>query len=199
MSDTDYKQFMNHGELASGLDVAIYQKGYMYHTKQDAEPNLPAGVIQHMGQNALDIVRHMAFQANLNPVQNGPVQSEMTYFDILGYTLVVIPMESAIWLARGIVVCSVLFYFSKFSVLSLRSGVKLYLRSLGISLGYCIAFSTLLYAVNLQLLWFRNEFLPLAVYAPLVIYGSYPISFVSSCVVHGTRKLTQFAGGLTYF
>jgi len=42
-SDTDYRIFRDFGDV-SGLDMAFYRNGYMYHTSLDTEEHLPKGM-----------------------------------------------------------------------------------------------------------------------------------------------------------
>lgn len=46
--------------LLTGVDFAIIQNGYVYHTKNDRPEIIPLGTYQHIGDNLLAYVRILA-------------------------------------------------------------------------------------------------------------------------------------------
>lgn len=43
-----------------GIDLAIIDNGYVYHTKSDRVEIIPMGTYQHLGDNLLALVRQIA-------------------------------------------------------------------------------------------------------------------------------------------
>lgn len=81
-SDTDFRIYRDTGGLR-GLDVALYQDGYAYHTALDRVERVQPGSIQHMGGNALALVRELA----TGPLPGDVSRSPSIYYDFLGRTM----------------------------------------------------------------------------------------------------------------
>lgn len=73
LSDTDFRQFEQYGNL-SGVDIAIVQNSYHYHTRLDVPDNLGSGSLQHMGDNVLSLVNY--FTSNETAMGNSPTTSD---------------------------------------------------------------------------------------------------------------------------
>ncbi|HEX2091872.1 MAG TPA: M28 family metallopeptidase [Longimicrobiaceae bacterium] len=81
-SDTDFRVYRDQGRLR-GLDVALYQDGYAYHTALDRVERVQPGSLQHLGENTLALVRELA---------DGPLPGDVggapsVYYDLLGRTM----------------------------------------------------------------------------------------------------------------
>lgn len=81
-SDTDFRVYRDAGGLR-GLDVALYQDGYAYHTALDRVERVQPGSLQHLGDNTLALVRELA---------GGPLPGDVggtpsVYYDLLGVTM----------------------------------------------------------------------------------------------------------------
>ncbi len=81
-SDTDFRVYRDAGRLR-GLDVALYQDGYAYHTALDRVERVQPGSIQHMGGNALALVRELA----TGPLPGDVSRTPSIYYDFLGRTM----------------------------------------------------------------------------------------------------------------
>lgn len=81
-SDTDFRVYRDEGRLR-GLDVALYQDGYAYHTALDRVERVQPGSIQHMGGNTVALVRDLASGPLPGDVGGGP----SVYYDFLGRTM----------------------------------------------------------------------------------------------------------------
>jgi Zn-dependent M28 family amino/carboxypeptidase len=80
LSDTDYRQFVEHGGLF-GVDMAVYQNAYHYHTMLDTVENIEAGVFQHMGDNTLAMLLYLLEHARIEEFEMG---TDFIYFDVFG-------------------------------------------------------------------------------------------------------------------
>ncbi|KAJ3060776.1 hypothetical protein HDU98_003262, partial [Podochytrium sp. JEL0797] len=78
MSDTDYRQFVDYGSML-GIDMAIYQNSYLYHTMLDTAENVETGLIQHLGDNTLDLVSYLMSTAEIEKFTES---RDFIYFDL---------------------------------------------------------------------------------------------------------------------
>ncbi|KAJ3212149.1 hypothetical protein HDU67_003985 [Dinochytrium kinnereticum] len=91
LSDTDFRQFVDHGDL-HGLDMAIYQNSFIYHTMLDVVENVQVGLLQHMGENSVAIVEHLL--GNIT-IENFTTGRDYIYYDFFGLFFVVYDWSSA--------------------------------------------------------------------------------------------------------
>ena len=92
-STTDFEIYRQAG--IPGLDVAFFRGGWAYHTALDRSVSVRDGSVQHMGANALALVRELA----RGPLPGGARESRSVYYDLLGLTLVVYSQGTALALA----------------------------------------------------------------------------------------------------
>lgn len=69
------------------MDFAFARDGYRYHTKFDGFKNIPLGSYQHLGDNALSLVRSLGNAPELNDPDAQPA-GNFIYFDFFGLFLV---------------------------------------------------------------------------------------------------------------
>jgi hypothetical protein len=93
-SDTDFRVYRDQGGLR-GLDVALYQDGYAYHTALDRVERVQPGSIQHMGGNTLALVRELA----TGPLPGDVSPAPSIYYDFLGRTMFAYSAGTAVILA----------------------------------------------------------------------------------------------------
>ncbi|MDQ6886032.1 MAG: M28 family metallopeptidase [Gemmatimonadota bacterium] len=93
-SDTDFRIYRDYARLR-GLDIAMYQGGYAYHTQRDRSWNVSPGSVQHMGSNALALVREMTGSPLPGNVGGGP----SVYYDVLGFLMITYSRAAARLLA----------------------------------------------------------------------------------------------------
>ena len=96
-SDTDFGIF-SRTRGWPGLDLALYQGGYAYHTALDRPAQVTPGTLSQMGTNTLAFVREVAGSAaeNSSPAASG---GRAVYFDVLGLALVSYSDTAARWMA----------------------------------------------------------------------------------------------------
>ena len=58
-SDTDFRIFRDFGNV-SGLDLAFYQNGFVYHTRNDNMRQIPIGSVIRCGENVLAVTKKLA-------------------------------------------------------------------------------------------------------------------------------------------
>lgn len=97
-SDTDFRIFRDDGRLR-GLDVALYEDGWRYHTLLDVPTAVSDGTIQAMGENALAFVRDLGSRASFPD----PDATPAVYYDLLGQVMVAYPAAAGRALAIGLI------------------------------------------------------------------------------------------------
>lgn len=80
-SGTDFEIYREKTGLP-GLDIALFQDGYAYHTDRDDVDRLEAGSLLHMGSVLVAAVREMA-QVELREAP----QADVVFFDVLGLAM----------------------------------------------------------------------------------------------------------------
>ncbi|RKH96399.1 M28 family peptidase, partial [Corallococcus praedator] len=83
---TDFERYVEGG--LPGLDLALVEGGYAYHTALDGPQAVPPGTLQHVGDTVLALVRRLASRPLPAP-EPGPATA--TFFDVLGVATVVYP------------------------------------------------------------------------------------------------------------
>lgn len=81
-SATDFEIYA--GDGMRGLDVAFHRGGWAYHTPLDRVAAIAPGSVQHMGANALAVVRALA----AGPLPGDVGGRPSVYYDLLGVTMV---------------------------------------------------------------------------------------------------------------
>lgn len=84
-SDTDFRIFRDFGNM-SGLDLAHYKNGYVYHTKHDDLDQVKPSVLQNTGENLLALARAMS--AHNSTARNNGTRSKYVFFDLFGVYMV---------------------------------------------------------------------------------------------------------------
>jgi hypothetical protein len=171
-SDTDYVVYNGLAGLP-GLDIALYQDGYVYHTQLDRLARIERGSLQHMGVNTLAVVRALA-RIDLSAPERAP---STVFYDLLGVVMFTHSRIEAGVLALGGAALAALVLG-----LVLRRGV-LRLRDLLASamiaccaaaaglLAALLAAAVLAYGLGAPHRWFGAPWLAVACFAPIAISG----------------------------
>lgn len=67
--------------------MAFIKNGYRYHTKYDEFWNIPLGSFQHVGDNALSLVKNLANAPELDKLDEQPF-GKVTFFDCFGWFMI---------------------------------------------------------------------------------------------------------------
>jgi hypothetical protein len=93
-SDTDFRVYRDRVRLP-GLDFALFQDGYAYHTPLDRPERIASGSLQQMGENTLAVVRALAARSDLAALAvaeaPGAGEERWVYHDILGLFFLAYP------------------------------------------------------------------------------------------------------------
>ena len=93
-SSTDFEVYVRDGGRR-GLDVAFYRGGYAYHTALDRTSAVSPGSVQHMGADALALVRALA----AGPLPGDVGGAPSVYYDLLGVAMLAYDHRTALVLA----------------------------------------------------------------------------------------------------
>jgi len=91
-SDTDFRIYRDFGHVP-GIDLAVIQNGYVYHTRQDLPSAIPPGTLQFGGDNMLALARHLgdspALDYDADAARHQPV-----YFDVFETVMVELSLST---------------------------------------------------------------------------------------------------------
>ncbi|HEX6058074.1 MAG TPA: M28 family metallopeptidase [Gemmatimonadaceae bacterium] len=187
-SSTDFEIYRDAGLV--GLDIAFYEDGWSYHTTRDRSWNVEPGSVQHMGANALALVRDLASSAP--PAGEGAERTPSVYYDIFGATMLAYDRR----VARGI--AAIVLLVAVVAIASAMRGGRA-VASLAAAAGALVAVAlavavTAAAAAIAPLLlgrphgWFARPWLALAAYAPLALAAMLVVHWLVS---RATRRLAS--------
>ncbi|XP_054814266.1 uncharacterized protein LOC129314846 [Prosopis cineraria] len=184
-SATDFQVYKEVAGL-SGLDFAYVDNTAVYHTKNDKLALLKKGSLQHLGENMLAFLLHIAASPQLPKGNTAEADEEISqnnaiYFDILGTYMVVYHQKFANMLHNSVIMQSLLIWTT-----SLLMG------------GFPAAASLALSCLSVLLMWvFALGFSFLAAFClPLISWS--PVPYVSNpWLVVGLFAAPAFIGALT--
>ncbi|XP_021717686.1 endoplasmic reticulum metallopeptidase 1-like isoform X2 [Chenopodium quinoa] len=156
-SATDFQVYQEAG--LSGLDFAYTDNTAVYHTKNDKAELLKPGSLQHLGENMLAFLLHVASSTDLAKGFRAPEhvdQNSAIYFDILGNYMVVYGQEFANLLHNSVILQSLLIWFMSLFMggypaivsvaLSILSVILMWVVSLSFSIGVAFILSSISWA-----------------------------------------------------
>ncbi|BGP44460.1 hypothetical protein JCM10450v2_000274 [Rhodotorula kratochvilovae] len=96
LSDTDFRQFVEYGNL-TGLDMALVQNSYRYHTTLDTVDAIETGALQHTGDNLIPLLEYltspetsMGNSPESTPILPSAPTSHTIFFSALGGKLFIV-------------------------------------------------------------------------------------------------------------
>ncbi|KAI5479232.1 endoplasmic reticulum metallopeptidase [Pseudohyphozyma bogoriensis] len=182
LSDTDFRQFAQYGNL-TGLDMAIVQGSYLYHTRLDMPEQIEAGALQHMGENTLALLNYLTSAETLmgNSPSAVPLPlahpSDTIFFSALGGKLFFIYSRAQATLLYGgmaaitAIVVSDRVDWSRKGVY-IAGAVGVFGSFVGALVGANLAAFVTGVVMNKSLAWFRHEAFPVVLYAPPAFIGA---------------------------
>ncbi|KAL5289339.1 hypothetical protein ACFFRR_009467 [Megaselia abdita] len=195
-SDTDFRIFRDHGSVP-GLDFALWDNGFSYHTKYDKFDEVPRGTLQNTGDNMLNLVRSIATGKELEdpePYSEGHV----IFYDVLGWFLVfytktvgialnytfsvigLIAIGASVWSMAKKCGQSNLTVYKNFGIIF---GIQLLSVLLAIGLNFAMA--AFMDAVGSPLVWYGNPWSIFGLYICPTLFG---LALLPSLYLEHTRK-----------
>ncbi|GLT68007.1 hypothetical protein SLA2020_402720 [Shorea laevis] len=184
-SATDFQVYQEVAGL-SGLDFAYSDNSAVYHTKNDKLELLESGSLQHLGENMLSFLIHVAASSHIpkgNAIeeQENTGQNAATFFDILGTYMIVYRQPFANMLHNSVIMQSLLIWAT-----SLLMG------------GYPAAVSLALSFLSVILMWIFALGFSVLIAFILPLVSSSPVPYVASpWLVVGLFAAPALLGALT--
>ncbi|KAG7087620.1 hypothetical protein E1B28_013568 [Marasmius oreades] len=181
LSDTDFRQFQQYLNV-TGLDIAIVKNSYLYHMRKDLVENIEPGATQHMGENALALLRHLSSDTSQLPSLTGGYTKPTTvYVSAFGRFLLYSFTTAKI-------IYTLLFFASILLVKTAIPSVEKVAKdpSRSIRRGFFSALSGLLGSIVLanvvavimaqilgkKMSWFSSEYSTMVLYGPPAVLGA---------------------------
>ncbi|KAI1727718.1 peptidase family m28 domain-containing protein [Ditylenchus destructor] len=82
-SDTDFRVFRDYGRV-SGLDIAYYRNGWVYHTEFDVPQSISTGSVQRSGENVLALTKALIRSPYLKQPANFQEGNRWVFYDVIG-------------------------------------------------------------------------------------------------------------------
>ncbi|KAL1916411.1 uncharacterized protein VTP21DRAFT_5602 [Calcarisporiella thermophila] len=205
LSDTDFRQFIDYGNL-TGIDMALYQNSYLYHTYLDTVEHVEPGSMQHMGENSLQLVEHLTSVGNLTDTT--PV-TDVVFFDFFGVAFVVYPWYATcilhlvtFALATYLYIRVVLRTARTAPFRTFRDVLSAYgLCALGVILSTvaallspCLVSFTMVQVLGKSMTWYRREWLGLVLFGPAAVAGPLLVQYF----LPGVSRRLRGLGDLEY-
>lgn len=169
-SNTDFMTFAEENGVP-GYDFANVRNGQVYHTVLDTADRCAPSFLQHMGENALDLVNDLA--GDLDPVLRNAGTAHkfgpLIYFDVIGQFLVTYPQNVG-FLGYGMILLLFLrkLSFSTARPLILRAGVGQIL-GLAAGIGAGAATGFVVGAAGAPMTWYGRILMAPALFIPPAI------------------------------
>ncbi|GAA6054771.1 hypothetical protein JCM3770_000935 [Rhodotorula araucariae] len=183
LSDTDFRQFDEYGNL-TGIDMALVQNSYRYHTTLDTVDAIEPGALQHTGENLIPLLEYLTSPETImgNSPESGPIlphapTSDMIFFSALGGKLFIVYSRATATLLYSILAAA--------AAVVVTDRVNWATQKKAYVLGTIGVFGGLVSAIlgaNLVALltsvvmgksmsWFSNEAYPLFLFGPPALLG----------------------------
>ncbi|KAG0286361.1 hypothetical protein BGZ96_009520, partial [Linnemannia gamsii] len=192
LSDTDFLIFRDHGNIP-GIDMAVYKNSYVYHTQLDVNENMEAGLHQHMGENVLAIVNHVANEADLQEIPE--LTNDIVYFDFIGLFFVTYSVATATKIHIVLGLFAIVALCLGASRPSMKSILSI-LVSFVAALAGPSAMASLFVALGKPMQWFSHEWYSLMTFGPLSVACLLAVQYVvhDSKASPGANELSIFSG-----
>ncbi|HVR42265.1 MAG TPA: M28 family metallopeptidase [Thermoanaerobaculia bacterium] len=155
-SDTDFRVYRDDGGLR-GIDFALYEDGWRYHTPLDTPEAVASGSIQVMGANALAMVRALATRPELPR----DVLSPAVYYAVLGRTMIAMPRSlfrliSIALVLAALAMAAVVAVRRRIGVLRVVAGAILAIFGMALPLGVAVGLGWAAPALGRMHRWYAS-------------------------------------------
>ncbi|GJN92127.1 hypothetical protein Rhopal_005157-T1 [Rhodotorula paludigena] len=183
LSDTDFRQFVEYGNL-TGLDMAIVQNSYRYHTTLDTVDAIEPGSLQHTGENVIPLLEYLTSpettlgnSPNATPNLPSAPTSHTVFFSALGGKVFVVYSRATATLLYGIlaaltaVVVTDRVEWSQHKKAYVLSTVGAFGGLVSAIVGANLVAFLTSFVMGKSMSWFRNESYPLYLFGPPALLG----------------------------
>ncbi|KAJ8297177.1 putative endoplasmic reticulum metallopeptidase 1 [Rhodotorula toruloides] len=192
----------------TGLDMALVQNSYRYHTMLDTADAIEPGSVQHMGDNVLALLEYltspettMGNSAQPTPVLPRAPTSHTIFFSALGGKVFVVYSRATATILYGILAALVAVVvtdrvdWAKEKKVYILSVVGVLGGLISSIVGANLVAAALSLGMGKSMTWFRNENYPLLVFGPpsLLAVVLYQYFFVSNRIRQPVATVAQDA------
>ncbi|WAR57984.1 hypothetical protein PtB15_5B214 [Puccinia triticina] len=190
-SDTDFRQFVQYGNL-TGLDMAIMQNSYLYHTSQDIPSKIEPGAIQHMGENTVALLRHLtSASANLTDIK--PASTTVFFSGLGGLIFIMYSKTTALRLYATLSVAAITLVTRNIKSRHYSLYFLAFLATVGSLLGFIIGANLFAFIISVvldkPLTWYRYESFPILLFGPPALGGGLLVQYLFSRFAHRSSLL----------
>ncbi|KEI41749.1 uncharacterized protein L969DRAFT_15765 [Mixia osmundae IAM 14324] len=193
LSDTDFRQFETYGNL-TGLDMALVQDSYKYHTRLDVVEYIEPGALQHMGENTIAMLNWLTSQdVDISDITHS---KDSVFFSALGGKVFVLFSKDQAAVGYSMLAALAVVTMSAKVRWQQKAAYALMTASIPISLLSGIVAANVVAVIQGNLLgralsWFRHEHLCIYLF-------SFPALLGVTLVQHFTRRLAIRRGYVTH-
>ncbi|KAA1066931.1 hypothetical protein PGTUg99_015865 [Puccinia graminis f. sp. tritici] len=190
-SDTDFRQFVQYGNL-TGLDMAIMQNSYLYHTSQDIPSKIEPGAIQHMGENTVALLKHLTSpSANLTSIK--PASTTVFFSGLGGLIFIMYSKTTALRVYTALSVAAITILSRNIKSRHYSIYFFAFLAAIGSLLGFIIGSNLVAFIISIMLekplSWYRYESFPILLFGPPALAGGLTVQYLFSRFVHKSNLL----------
>ncbi|KAI0732187.1 hypothetical protein C8Q72DRAFT_774775 [Fomitopsis betulina] len=199
LSDTDFRQFVEYLNI-TGLDIAVIGNSYLYHMRKDLVENIEPGVAQHMGDNVLAVLLHLASpESPLPHLTEGFSRPKTVFYQLLG-VFIIYSFRTATFLYLVLFVASSVLVWATYvdpapalkqkSVLAehVKSAAAVAAAVVGAAVGANVVAFLMAGVLGKNLSWFSSERACIFLYAPAALSGA----LLSQLLFGRLRERTTF-------
>ncbi|CED83794.1 Aminopeptidases of the M20 family [Phaffia rhodozyma] len=174
-SDTDFGQFEEYLNIG-GLDMAVVDNSWYYHTSKDTIANLEKGTTQHFGENVLAVVDELtAPESSLAEIEKGVKEQDLVYLSFFDSYFLMYSLETSSKISAVLISLVALLVLNRSEWRSYKAyaaGIAGCVSSfIGALLGVNIVALLMSKVLDRSMSWYSHELLPLALYAPPAFAG----------------------------
>jgi len=196
-SDTDFRQFVQYGNL-TGLDMAIMQNSYLYHSTQDIPSKIEPGAVQHMGENTMALLKHLTSSAaDLTHIK--PASNTVFFSGLGGMIFIMYSKTTALRVYTSLSVAAMTMVTR--NVKSQHYSIYLFgfLAAIGSLLGFLIGSNVVAFIISIvlekPLSWYRCESFPILLFGPPSLAGGLAVQHLFSRLADSTNLLKKSGDG----
>ncbi|PLW33163.1 hypothetical protein PCANC_11091 [Puccinia coronata f. sp. avenae] len=190
-SDTDFRQFVQYGNL-TGLDMAIMQNSYLYHSSQDIPSKIEPGAVQHMGENTMALLKHLTSSAaDLTHIK--PASTTVFFSGLGGLIFIMYSKTKALRVYTSLFVAGMTLITR--NVKSKHYSIYFFgfLAAIGSLLGFVIGSNVVAFIMSIvlgkPLSWYRYESFPILLFGPPALAGGLSVQYLFSKLTHKSNRL----------
>ncbi|KNZ47382.1 hypothetical protein VP01_643g2 [Puccinia sorghi] len=196
-SDTDFRQFVQYGNL-TGLDMAIMQNSYLYHSSQDIPSKIEPGAVQHMGDNTMALLKHLTSSAadltNIKPA------SDTVFFSGLGGMIFIMYSKTtALRVYTSLFVAAMTMVTRNVKPQHFSIYMFGFLAAIGSLLGFFMGSNVMAFIISIvlekPLSWYRCESFPILLFGPPSLAGGLAVQYLFSRLADSSNLLKKSGDG----